>query len=822
MKSNQERSNECLPPKKREILTSNLAVEEKPVVVVQASEGQRGENLGWLTNVATGQGGGGHACTPDDAESPSYKPLPTIAERFPSSSSSSSFSQSSVTGSGTVVSPLPALYSTTFSQQGGTIQYTQLPPNLQLMGPTYPGPYTGYISSQVVSPMATLPPTAPGQHTHLEGYAATVISQASRAEQPQQLSSSLGVLGHGNASPLSYSVHPTNQYVQVATSPLNITDRAVSTSTTHVPLHLHPNPAVIPHALTLPPSQMVVQYTEGHTSKKEEGQSRELLNGEIEKGRHYDVLPQANQSKQSFAVKEASCQQHQQHHYEAQQVMLSADYAKDTAGLRTSLMLVPNSHPPNSGGSDVETGLNKLVSVTHVEKSGLSLGKPVSRASPFSFSTPDGPKAPVTAVSPHSVIQTTQSTTEQVPVGHPTTSFYPATQPSIIGYITSGGPPTPQPFSYHTSLPQHLFIPASQHLLIPVSGSRATELQPNAAAATTQQLLSTAAVPQAYVTATLPKSDPFNPSEHPPPAPYHHMGAVVQTELHLPVISSAAAASVFTSPVPEPVSPPSASCPSLPPYFMKGSIIQLADGKLKRVEDLKTEDFIHSAEISNELKIDSSTVERIDGSQTPNSAIIQFAVGEHKAQVSVEVLVEYPFFVFGQGWSSCCPDRTTQLLELSCTKLSVGDVCISLTFKNPRNGSLKIYQTVEAAGSSNNGPLLKSPKEDGQCWSRGSHPRGRENRQDQWMGRDGGSAETTMVQDNGELTCKEKNVSLPKTPPAESGGKDKLAGRKRRWSAPEGRKVEGLDKEPPLTLPKLSFIPQEVKNYIEGRSILGK
>jgi hypothetical protein len=76
---------------------------------------------------------------------------------------------------------------------------------------------------------------------------------------------------------------------------------------------------------------------------------------------------------------------------------------------------------------------------------------------------------------------------------------------------------------------------------------------------------------------------------------------------------------------------------------MRGSIIQLADGELKRVEDLKTEDFIQSAEISSELKIDSSTVERIDTGQTPNAVIIQFGVGEHKAQVSLRCLLLSPF-----------------------------------------------------------------------------------------------------------------------------------------------------------------------------------
>ncbi|KPP72108.1 ataxin-1-like [Scleropages formosus] len=815
MKSNQERSNECLPPKKREILASNLVSEEKPVVVVPANESQRGEHLGWLANVAAGQGGGVHTSIPADSDSPSYKPLPMTAEHFPSSSSSSS-SLSRLPASGTVVTPLPAVYSSPFSQQDGTIQYAQLPPSLQLVGPAYTGPYTGYISSQVVSPVATLASTTSAQHAHLEGYAATVISQTSRTEQPQQLSGSLGVLGSGAASPLPHSVHPTSQYIQVATSPLNVTARAVSAPTTHVPLHLQHSPAVIPHALTLAPSQVVVQYTEGPTTKKEEGQA-ELLNGETEKGRHCDLLPEANQAKQSFAVKGAASQQH---HYETQQVLLPADYAKDTAGLRASLMLLPNSR---SSRSDAETGPNKLASsIRHSEKSGHILGKPISRASPFSFTSPEGPKVPVAALSPRTVIQTTQSATEQVPVGLPATSFYPTTQPPIIGYIAGGGPPTPQPLSYHPGLPQQLLIPASQHLLIPVSSSGAAELEPTPSAASTHQPLAAAAVPQAYVTATLPRCDPFGSSEHPPPAPYHHTGAMVQTELHLPVISSATAASVFTSPLPPPASPLSATCPSLPPYFMKGSIIQLADGKLKRVEDLKTEDFIQSAEISSELKIDSSTVERIEGSQTPNSAIIQFAVGEHKAQVSVEVLVEYPFFVFGQGWSSCSPDRTTQLLELSCAKLSVGDVCISLTLKNSKNGSLKSCQTLEAAGNGSNGPLLKSPKTDRQCRSGGSHPGGRENGKDQWVGRAGGPSEATSTQANGEFTCKEKNILLPESPSAEPGGNHKVAGRKRRWSAPEGRKVERIAKEPTLTLPKPSFVSQEVKNCIEGRSIIGK
>ena len=52
-------------------------------------------------------------------------------------------------------------------------------------------------------------------------------------------------------------------------------------------------------------------------------------------------------------------------------------------------------------------------------------------------------------------------------------------------------------------------------------------------------------------------------------------------------------------------------------------------------------------------------------------------------QVTVEATLEHPFFVFGQGWSSCSPERTLQRYGLQCSKLLVGDVCISLTHKDP-------------------------------------------------------------------------------------------------------------------------------------------
>ena len=71
-----------------------------------------------------------------------------------------------------------------------------------------------------------------------------------------------------------------------------------------------------------------------------------------------------------------------------------------------------------------------------------------------------------------------------------------------------------------------------------------------------------------------------------------------------------------------------------PQHFMKGSIIQLANNELKRVEDLVTDDFVHSADISSDLKIDSSTVVHIEESPSQGTVVLGFVVGEHKVMVS--------------------------------------------------------------------------------------------------------------------------------------------------------------------------------------------
>ncbi|TMS13368.1 Ataxin-1-like [Larimichthys crocea] len=76
-----------------------------------------------------------------------------------------------------------------------------------------------------------------------------------------------------------------------------------------------------------------------------------------------------------------------------------------------------------------------------------------------------------------------------------------------------------------------------------------------------------------------------------------------------------------------------APSPCNPSHFMKGAIIQLATGELKRVEDLQTQDFVRSAEVSGGLKIDSSMVVDIRVSQQrPGLVSLHFTVGEQQSK----------------------------------------------------------------------------------------------------------------------------------------------------------------------------------------------
>lgn len=103
--------------------------------------------------------------------------------------------------------------------------------------------------------------------------------------------------------------------------------------------------------------------------------------------------------------------------------------------------------------------------------------------------------------------------------------------------------------------------------------------------------------------------------------------------------------SSFSSECPSPAPPTSpgtaAAQLKYPQSFMKGSIIQLANNKLKQVEDMNTEDFIECGLSSSTLKIDSSTVVSIEKTPFTGAAKLGFHVGQDNIQVYDAVFVLY-------------------------------------------------------------------------------------------------------------------------------------------------------------------------------------
>ncbi|XP_042358334.1 uncharacterized protein LOC121954715 [Plectropomus leopardus] len=130
----------------------------------------------------------------------------------------------------------------------------------------------------------------------------------------------------------------------------------------------------------------------------------------------------------------------------------------------------------------------------------------------------------------------------------------------------------------------------------------------------------------------------------------------------------------------EQVSSSSNHFPWLLPHFVAGSLIELRDGRLRKVEHLTTEDFLLGSLVSPDLHLSCCTVQSISPSASSSSiSRLLILLHDQQSQELVDVYVEYPFFVRGRGWSSCNPQRTTHLCGLHCRQLSVGDICLALT-----------------------------------------------------------------------------------------------------------------------------------------------
>lgn len=384
--------------------------------------------------------------------------------------------------------------------------------------------------------------------------------------------------------------------------------------------------------------------------------------------------------------------------------------------------------------------------------------------------------------------------------------------------ILANGQPVLVPLDYHHHQQQQL----QQHY----------PGQPNDAAASVASPMPHPKVSDAAVAVTIPER------------------TVVELPAAQPAVSAVAALPQALAP------PPPSLTPTGPSHFMKGAIIQLATGELKRVEDLQTQDFVRSAEMSGGLKIDSSMVVDIRASQQrPGLVSLHFTVGEQQSKVTIDVPPEHPFFVFGQGWSSCSPERTAQLYGLTCHVLQVGDVCVSITLQQQPTSqqkppppsqqqpvhartSTKANSTSGASSSQPMGPPapqhVRPPSQFKMERIQRERDRERADKEEPLMVGTSGhsdipprpnrtSAEHTRSQSSYYLHTEGQHARAGVSLAASSAGASQ-----RRWSAPGFQRYAIKSEEggrAPAIAPgtsRPSFIPQEVKLSIEGRSNAGK
>uniref|UniRef100_A0AAR5Q5N6 AXH domain-containing protein n=1 Tax=Dendroctonus ponderosae TaxID=77166 RepID=A0AAR5Q5N6_DENPD len=122
-------------------------------------------------------------------------------------------------------------------------------------------------------------------------------------------------------------------------------------------------------------------------------------------------------------------------------------------------------------------------------------------------------------------------------------------------------------------------------------------------------------------------------------------------------------------------------------HFQKGLLVSLTNGEVKRIEDMRTEDFIKSAEENPALRLAESTVVKINEGKDGH-VTITLAYDQMREQVESDC--KHPYYVIGHGWASCNPDRTLQCHGLKVHRLQVGDVLVSLTPRKPPMGATTI------------------------------------------------------------------------------------------------------------------------------------
>lgn len=128
--------------------------------------------------------------------------------------------------------------------------------------------------------------------------------------------------------------------------------------------------------------------------------------------------------------------------------------------------------------------------------------------------------------------------------------------------------------------------------------------------------------------------------------------------------------------------------------FIGGAMVEFDNGDRKRIEDIRAEDLINTAERSSDLRMTEAVTcaitprflpNRPDHLIGPNLAmlLVSFRYDDEQLQSEIETSIEYPFFVTNKGWTSFDPERTYRMYNLHCTQLEVGDVFLALLPRNP-------------------------------------------------------------------------------------------------------------------------------------------
>ncbi|XP_035484463.2 ataxin-1-like [Scophthalmus maximus] len=671
MKPAQERNQECLPPKKRDLPLSNssgaggsggagaaggvgvsgaaVGIGENEVVSIQTSaansDTQGGNQSGEWLRVQQGLHYGvdnsdGIPAVPVDQYSMLYKvALPSVT-----------YSPTSLHPVLSHISPAYTVHSPLLQHPGLSyppLGYAQIPhSSLQFVSSPYAAvPYAlapGFVPGSLISPSGTIP--QPHSVSHLIPYPSVI--QEGVVSPPPQAQVAAHTFAKVAASSGVPMMLPSEQDTQQHLGTIGVLS-ATELSSRGMPVFYHPQGTRGATATRDPHSAQQENEPEMNGRDKEQG-ARELVPDSAYTLRNARLLHVASGSAaqehshdrglQNRRLEERSSPGQRStpdSDLEVQQVVgRFAASSQGGSGVRKEVSFAP---------LNLSQGAQSYRDV-HGESTGIISSRTAYAVQPASYSDPR------------------------------VTGFQQQTGQHAV--VLANGQPVLIPLEYH---PQHQPHPPQQHYTEPANDFSASH------APTTM-----ASIYQNFKASDSSARVCLSERAEPPTAQQQlAQQQLVQQQLaqHAPVqptadVIQALAPSVAPAPT-----------PCNPSHFMKGAIIQLATGELKRVEDLQTQDFVRSAEVSGGLKIDSSMVVDIRASQQrPGLVSLHFTVGEQQSKVTIDVPPEHPFFVFGQGWSSCSPERTAQLYGLACHHLQVGDVCVSVTLQQQQQQQLKPQQ----------------------------------------------------------------------------------------------------------------------------------